>query len=100
MAAIYLLHLDAKIAGHAGHYLGYAKQDLDSRLAEHAAGAGARLTQVALERGIGWELVRTWTGAAATRTEERRLKRIHGSRLCGICNPGNHRGRLRTKGDR
>ena len=43
------------------HYLGWA-EDVDARLADHAAGRGARLTQVALERGIGWRLVRTWAG--------------------------------------
>ena len=40
---IYLLHFSAKVADHAGHYLGWAS-DLDSRLAQHAAGTGARLT--------------------------------------------------------
>lgn len=98
MPAIYLLHLSARIAGHAGHYLGYA-HDLDARLAEHDTGAGARLTQVARQQGITWELVRTWRGARATRREERRLKRIHGSRLCPLCHPGNRRGLTRRGGD-
>ena len=80
----YLLHFSEKIADHAGHYLGSA-EDLDQRLREHARGQGARLTQVCLERGISWELVRTWPGG---RLQERTLKRRHnGRKLCPVCHP-------------
>jgi predicted GIY-YIG superfamily endonuclease len=80
---VYLLHFDTNLA-HARHYLGYAA-DIDRRLAEHAAGQGARITAVCRERHITWRLVRTWAG---TRQVERRLKRQHhGPRLCPICNP-------------
>jgi predicted GIY-YIG superfamily endonuclease len=80
----YLLHFSEKISDHAGHYLGSAK-DLDHRLGEHARGQGARLTQVAVERGISWDLVRTWPGG---RQQEYRLKRQHnGPRLCPLCRP-------------
>ena len=81
----YLLHFTAPIspAHTAQHYLGWAS-DLGARLRAHAAGGGARLTQVALERGIGWRLVRTWEGE--TRADERRHKRgAHGARLCPVC---------------
>lgn len=81
---IYLLHFDRPIsATHtAQHYLGWAL-DLDQRLADHAAGHGARLPAVAVERGISWILARTWAG---TRHVEARLKRQHhGPRLCPIC---------------
>jgi predicted GIY-YIG superfamily endonuclease len=79
--AVYLLHLDIPIA-HAKHYLGSA-EDLDARLARHRSGNGARLLEVAHERGIGFSLVRTWEGG---RELERRLKRRKNApRLCPIC---------------
>jgi len=92
---IYLLHFNRRInpTRPARHSLGYAG-DLAGRLAEHATGRGARLTQVALERGIAWRLVRTWEGE--TRTDERRHKRgAHGRRLCPLCRAG----RTRRGGD-
>jgi hypothetical protein len=43
------------------------------------------LTQVATQRGIGFEVVRTWPGG---RELERRLKDRHDApRLCPVCNP-------------
>lgn len=79
--AVYLLHLDTPIA-HAKHYLGSA-QDLPARLARHRAGNGARLLEVAHERGITFTLARTWDGG---RELERRLKRRKNApRLCPIC---------------
>lgn len=87
--ALYLLHLDAKIAGHAAHYLGEA-DDLAERIKSHRRGAGARLLAVARRLGIDWRLVRTWE-APADRAErrqlERRLKNAHGPNLCPECNP-------------
>jgi Predicted endonuclease containing a URI domain len=70
----------------AGHYLGYT-ENLIERIMAHAEGHGARLTQVAKERGIDFRLARTWDGA--NRTFERMLKtRVkNGRRLCPICNP-------------
>jgi hypothetical protein len=66
------------------HYLGWCL-DLDVRLAAHRAGRGARLTQVAVERGIAFEVVRTWPG---DRTLERRLKnRKESPRFCPLCFP-------------
>lgn len=81
MSLVYLLHFDRRLH-HAGHYLGTAA-DLDARLAEHAAGRGARLTQVLAGLGIGWRLARTWEGG---RRLERKLKaRKSAPRLCPIC---------------
>lgn len=80
---IYLLHFNTPFK-HARHYLGYTP-DLDSRLADHAAGRGARLTQVIAEQGITFQLARTWDG---TRADERRLKnQKNAPRLCPLCNP-------------
>ncbi len=78
---IYLLHLNRPYK-HAKHYLGWAS-DLNSRLAEHERGTGARLLQVAKDAGIGWELARTWDG---DRSRERQLKNQGGrSRIGPVC---------------
>jgi predicted GIY-YIG superfamily endonuclease len=82
LAGCYLLHFSEAISGHAGHYLGFAV-DIPARLEEHRVGRGARLTQVAIERGITWVVARTWPGE--TRQDERRHKRTHGPKLCPVC---------------
>jgi predicted GIY-YIG superfamily endonuclease len=79
---VYLLHFDRPYR-HARHYTGWAT-DLDTRLAEHAAGRGARLLAVAHAAGIGWTLARTWPDT--TRHTERALKHQGGaSRRCPLC---------------
>ena len=85
--AIYLLHFARRInpTRPARHSVSDA-EDIAQRLAEHAAGRGARLTQVAIERGITWEVARTWDGPDADRTRERQMKRWkHSPRLCPVC---------------
>lgn len=78
---VYLLHFTVPYR-HARHYTGWTA-DLDARLAEHAAGRGARLLAVVQQAGIGWSLARTWPG---TRSRERALKRQGGaSRRCPLC---------------
>jgi predicted GIY-YIG superfamily endonuclease len=87
--ALYLLHLEAKVAGHAGHYLGQT-DDLAARLRSHRRGRGAKLLAAAKALGIGWRLVRTWDAPAdktARLQLERRLKNAHGPHLCPECNP-------------
>ena len=89
-----LLHFERPISPNhtAQHYCGWTPGPVAARLAEHAAGRGARLTQVALERGIGWRPDRTWAGE--TRTDERRRKRgAHGARLCPECRAQRVRGK-------
>jgi predicted GIY-YIG superfamily endonuclease len=81
---VYLLHFETPISsGHTTqHYIGWAKY-LPARIQAHLAGQGARLTQVALERNIGFVIARTWNG---DRNYERKLKnQKHGPRLCPIC---------------
>jgi hypothetical protein len=81
---IYLLHFDRPIsAAHScQHYIGWCL-DITARLGMHRAGKGARLTQIAVERGISFEVVRTWPG---TRALERQLKnRKEAPRLCPMC---------------
>lgn len=84
VGTVYLLHFD-KAYQHAKHYCGWTEgDDVVPRLAAHAAGQGARLTQVVKAAGISWTVARTWT--KADRYEERRLKNRGGlSRQCPIC---------------
>jgi hypothetical protein len=59
--------------------------DVTARLADHRNGSGARLTAVARERGITFEVARTWPGG---RTLDRRRKnQKHSPRLCPVCTP-------------
>lgn len=84
MSIVYLLHFDKRINPNhpCQHYIGYAKT-LKTRMAEHKAGSGARLTQVAKERGIDFVVARTWKGG---RKLERQLKnQKNAPRLCPIC---------------
>lgn len=83
---VYLLHFSSRISpDHAcQHYLGSA-DDLEKRMKLHKAGRGCRLADIALQRGIDFQLARTWAGG---RQEERQLKnQKNGRRLCPICNP-------------
>ena len=84
---VYLICLDQKLGsdhpnGAAQHYLGMS-QDPAKRLISHREGTGARMLAAAVERGIPFDIVRTWPGG---REEERRLKRQRNSpRLCPRC---------------
>lgn len=86
-ASVYLLHFDKPIA-HAQHYLGSAV-DLPTRLCQHYRGNGARLMEVVRERGISWQLVRTWecNSEREARLLEREFKhrRKNSRGLCPIC---------------
>ena len=86
MSVVYLLHFSQPIAPGrhtARHYIGFTN-DLEQRIAQHRAGTGARLCEVAKERGISFVVAQLWEGDRAL---ERKLKRRHaGPRLCPICN--------------
>ncbi len=78
---VYLLHFDHPYK-HARHYVGWAR-NVKRRLAEHAAGRGARLLEVVKAAGIGWQLARMWPGS---RARERQIKRQGGhARHCPMC---------------
>ena len=80
-STVYLLHFETPYK-HAKHYMGSAS-NLDTRLAEHRSGQGARLMEVIKDAGIDWTLARTWTGG---RDVERRLKdQKNAPRLCTVC---------------
>ena len=84
---VYLLHFDRRIAGHAGHYLGWAK-NLTARLREHASGRGSRLMAAVVAEGIGWRVARTWEG---DRHLEKALKKQReGTKLCPLCKAERH----------
>jgi hypothetical protein len=80
---VYTLHLWPPLA-HAKHYTGLAtsKRRLPERLADHALGRGARLTQVQVERGGSWVLAQTEPGWG---DRERQLKQHGASRRCQVC---------------
>jgi hypothetical protein len=86
----YLLHFDRPYVSANGkavarHYSGWAasSRSLESRLADHQHGRGARLLQVVKAAGIRWKLARTWPGG---RDRERQLKYQGGaSRRCPEC---------------
>jgi len=81
---VYLIHFNEKLA-HAQHYMGWTT-NLSERLHAHETGNGARLMEVISERGITWQLTRTWAGG---RDLERKLKAQHnGPRFCPICSKG------------
>jgi predicted GIY-YIG superfamily endonuclease len=65
--------------GGCRHYLGKSK-DVAKRLETHRAGKGARMLAAAVERGISFDVVRTWDGDV-----ERQLKALHNApRLCPV----------------
>jgi len=79
---VYTLHLWPPL-GHAGHYTGTTpERRLVLRLADHALGRGARLTQVQIERGGWWVVAQTQPGG---RGLERRLKQHGAARRCEVC---------------
>lgn len=81
---IYLIHFERPLA-HARHYLGWAS-NLEKRITHHRRGTGGNLMRVIKEKGIGWQVVRTWAG---DRFLERRFKNAANTpRLCPVCTAG------------
>lgn len=72
---LYVLRLHEPLArkdGGAQYYLGYTSEEYPiNRLRAHAQGKGSRFTQVALERGISWDVVLILPGDSS---DERRIK--------------------------
>lgn len=78
---VYLIHLESPMH-HAQHYTGCAA-DMIGRLAKHRKGTGARMLQVATERGIPFDIVRAWSGGY---TKERAIKDLKcAPKLCPVC---------------
>lgn len=86
--AVYLLKLNEPLkrsnGNGASYYLGSAK-NLQERLEMHRKGRGARFIEVAIERGISFEVVRVWRTKTVTeaRLLEQKLKARHNHKsLC------------------
>lgn len=83
---VYLLHFDEPIA-HAKHYIGWSKEHPEKeggRIEQHRKGQAARLTQVLLEKQIGFTVTRIWEDV--DRNFERRLKNMKCSpKYCPTC---------------
>lgn len=84
---VYILHFDEPLS-HAQHYVGMTG-NLKQRLEAHAAGNGARLTEVLNDEQRGWILAGLFqTTAANARRVEKNLKESKNlQRYCDICNP-------------
>jgi hypothetical protein len=82
---VYLYHLASPLGNErhqAQHYLGTA-EDVTARDALHRTRRGARILAAAVERGIGFQIVRLWPGG---RDVERWLKnRKEAAQLCPVC---------------
>jgi predicted GIY-YIG superfamily endonuclease len=81
---VYLLHFENPISDShtCQHYIG-STGNIEQRLKEHRQGKGARLTQVASERGINFILAWVWEG---DKKKERKLKnRKNAPKLCPFC---------------
>jgi predicted GIY-YIG superfamily endonuclease len=95
MALVYLIHFETPLGsdnprGKAQHYLGFTgKESLEKRMARHASGDGAAIMRAVKERGIDWQVARTWRDGS--RALERRLKNYHKARqLCPLCRRKDH----------
>lgn len=91
---VYLLHFHTPLAGGAkssSHYVGWSRH-YAYRIAQHRAGAGARILQVCADRGIAFDVAIviselehagvTYRGTAL----ERYIKRQHHhARYCPLC---------------
>ena len=83
---VYLIHFDEPIA-HSQHYLGWTAAPVAiDRVQQHIDGLGNPLVRAVTARGIGVELVRSWSGSPLL---EKKLKAWKNSRkLCPICKEG------------
>ena len=85
MQGVYLLHFEKPINDRhpARHYLGFSR-NVFWRIRQHHKGKGARLCQVAKERGIDFIVADIWY--LGDRALERKLKSQKNSpRLCPVC---------------
>ncbi len=85
MGVVYLLHFSEPISCNhtCQHYVGWTSS-LKNRIAKHRQGQGARLTQVAHDRSITFEVAHTWKG---NRQLERQIKKQKNhKRYCSVCN--------------
>jgi len=88
--AVYLLHSEEKLAGHAGHYCGWS-DNLPARIACHEHGNSSKLVAAWSRNSIRFVVARVWLDG--TREDELHIKRAHnGPRFCPICRHEVHPG--------
>jgi len=81
--AVYLLHFEQPVYGRCQHYIGFTI-NLPQRMALHQSGHGARITSIAVKKGIRWEVVRVWEDG--DKEIERRLKKSGpAKKYCKLC---------------
>jgi predicted GIY-YIG superfamily endonuclease len=79
---VYLVHFERPYH-HARHYVGFT-DDVERRMEEHRAGAGARLLAALVRAGVAFTVVFTWPGAS--RAFERKIHSYKKSWvLCPTC---------------
>jgi hypothetical protein len=84
---VYILHFDRPIGNlsnpraQAQHYSGFA-EDIEARLAKHAAGKGSKLTAAALAQGIGY---RVYFWPAPLAVEKLLKQQANTARYCPAC---------------
>ncbi len=84
---VYVFHFAKPIGSdkhQAQHYTGHTPRSVEERYADHKAGRGARLTQVANEKGIDYWPVCNWPG---NRDIENQLKLQSAKVYCPECTP-------------
>lgn len=84
MAYCYLIKLEKPLGSHkhqAQYYLGSCSV-LKKRLEKHKSGQGAAFLRAAVEKGIDFQIIRTWrvNNIAEARKLERQLKRQKNNR--------------------
>lgn len=91
MPTVYLIHLETKLANHAGHYIGYtALESVNDRFQRHVSGSGARMLLACNQKGITYRVVRVWECKSINEAKslERKLKHRKKSQdFCPVCNP-------------
>jgi predicted GIY-YIG superfamily endonuclease len=84
MPYVYVIHFHGNVCGKARHYTGFSwnREHMEKRISQHRRGVGAKFTQLANFKGIGWQVVRIFR--TADPYDEIRVKR-HAKLLCPIC---------------
>src|SRR6266566_7691336 len=89
--AVYILHAEEKLAGHAGHYCGFT-DNLPARIACHEHGNTSKLVAAWSRNGIRFVLA--WVDLDGDRDLEKKIKRAKNvpRYYCPICRGQVHKG--------
>ena len=89
---VYLLHFNRKYPARGGdkqHYIGYTKW-LPHRLKQHGTKTGSKFLWHVAQRGIEWDVVRTWSCESEREARELEQKLKHHTEhalICPLCRP-------------